>query len=56
MWEGASIAVDIYQHLFWLDDVYTHQYTANIPSVTAGTEQSQAGTASIMLLMMGRTG
>jgi hypothetical protein len=23
----------------WLDDFYTHQFTANIPVVTAGAEQ-----------------
>jgi hypothetical protein len=33
----------------WLDDVYTHQYTANIPVTTAGVEQFNPGSAGILL-------
>jgi len=29
--------------IFWVDDIYTHQYTANIPVTTAGAEQVFTG-------------
>jgi hypothetical protein len=34
--------------IYWLDDVYTHQYTANIPVTTTGSEQIPA-TGSVTL-------
>jgi hypothetical protein len=37
--QGASTG-STHNVIFWLDDVYTHQYTANPPLVTAGTEQT----------------
>jgi hypothetical protein len=31
--------------IFWVDDVYTHQYAANVPAVTAGSEQGNTATS-----------
>lgn len=39
---GASVG-STHNVIDWLDDVYTHQYTANIPVVTAGVEQVFTG-------------
>jgi len=37
--QGGSTAAT-HSVIFWLDDLYTHQYTANVPVVTAAAEQT----------------
>jgi hypothetical protein len=44
---GGSVG-STHNTIYWLDDVYTHQYTANIPVATAGSEQmGAAGVATL---------
>jgi hypothetical protein len=44
---GGSVG-STHNTIYWLDDVYTHQYTANIPVATAGAEQMGAGGAATL--------
>jgi hypothetical protein len=38
-WGGASFG-STHNNTFWIDDVYTHQFTPTVPAVTAGSEQT----------------
>jgi hypothetical protein len=44
-WLGASLGTT-HNVIYWIDDLYTHQYAASIPAVTVGAEQSGLSTTA----------